>query len=808
MANPKWFDADVYMQNKLVQMQATDPAYTMTDLVDAFAKAGYVGPEGYYAHFVQYGADEDVAPNAFFNAQEYYTAKAAQYYGEAFTGSELQVAEVKALIQAADMNAWTHYQQYGSAEGVDPSNAFDASAYCAAKALAMNDAGLKDAAGNDWTADSIKTAIDQAGMSVLEHYLTYAGTGEGEVAAGSTYPVADDDQVVVPNPGETVVVDGSSTTYTGTAGDDTFYLKDGVDLQEYDTLDGGEGNDTLILDNKAQTGTIKNIENLVVRNGDGTTTYDLSAFSSSFTLESGKAKVDNVTSQKLIADGAETLTVNMAAGQTSVDLTSQDRATQALAVVLSGDSLTSVKLAVDEGDNDVAFTGSTAKVTDLTITATTSAAEDDAASIDASALTNLANVTVAGAGAVELTVDTNSKESALKAVDATANTGGVEVDLSDAKLAKVAFTGGDGDDSLKLGDSAAAHTLGAGDDTVEITTALTSKDFSVDGGEGTDTLMMKADIAAKFTIGDVVKNFEILKLNGSSSQATVDMNDFGDINHVVVGDTLSGALTVDNVDSDGTIEFTAAPGSNGVTVTVTDADKAENTSDVLNVTIAAASTIEAGTLNVDDVETIKITADDTDLTADGTAAEHTMTLAATNADKAADTVTISGDAGLKLTLNNYSNVKIIDASANTGGVALTGDGNDTTLGTSTTFKGGAGNDAISAAALTDTPATEKDVLTFDGFEAGDTIKMGDAASGALTKLTVNSTENWVSVLSDIDASARVWFQFGGDTYVAVNDNTKGIDANDYIVKLSGTDIDLTDASFTTGTLSLPVVEGA
>lgn len=738
----------------------------------------------------------------------YYTAKAAQYYGEAFTGSELQVAEVKALIQAADMNAWTHYQQYGSAEGVDPSNAFDASAYCAAKALAMNDAGLKDAAGNDWTADSIKTAIDQAGMSVLEHYLTYAGTGEGEVAAGSTYPVADDDQVVVPNPGETVVVDGSATTYTGTAGDDTFYLKTDVVLQEYDTLDGGEGNDTLILDNKAQTGTIKNIENLVVRNGDGTTTYDLSAFSSSFTLESGKAKVVNVTSQKLIADGAETLTVNMAAGQTSVDLTSQDRATQALAVVLSGDSLTSVKLAVDEGANGVAFTGSTAKVTDLTITATASEAENDKADVDASALTNLANVTVAGAGAVELTVDTTSKESALKAVDATANTGGVEVDLSDAKLAKVAFTGGDGDDSLKLGDSAAAHTLGAGDDTVEITTALTSKDFSVDGGEGTDTLMMKADIAAKFTIGDVVKNFEILKLNGSDSQATVDMNDFGDINHVVVGDTLSGALTVDNVDSDGTIEFTAAPGANGVTVTVTDAGEEGHNTDVLKVTIAAAGDLAAGTLNVDDVETIHITADDTDLTADGTAAEHTMTLAATAADKAADTVTISGDAGLKLTLNNYSNVKIIDASANTGGVALTGDGNDTTLGTSTTFKGGAGNDAISAAALTDTPATEKDVLTFDGFEAGDTIKMGDAASGALTKLTVNSTENWVSVLSDIDASARVWFQFGGDTYVAVNDDTKGIDANDYIVKLSGTDIDLTDASFASGTLSLPVVEGA
>ena len=474
MANPKWFDADVYMQNKLVQMQASDPAYTMTDLVDAFAKAGYVGPEGYYAHFVQYGADEDVAPNAFFNAQEYYTAKAAQFYGEGFTGSELQIAQVKALINKEGMNAWTHYQQYGSAEGVDPSNAFDASAYCAAKALAMNDAGLKDAAGNDWTADSIKTAIDQAGMSVLEHYLTYAGTGEGEVAAGSTYPVADDDQVVVPNPGVNIVVDNAGTSYNGTAGDDGFYVMQGSTLQAYHTLDGGEGNDTLTLTSQGLGGaTIRNIENLVVNNG-ATTPYDMSLFATSFTLNGGASTVENVTSQKLIVDGTAALTVNMAAGQTSVDLTSQNRG-GAQTFILSGDSLTSVKLAVDEGANDVAFTGSTAKVTDLTITATTSAAEDDVASIDASALTNLANVTVAGAGAVELTVDTTSKESALKAVDATANTGGVEVDLSNTKLAKVAFTGGDGDDSLKLSDSAAAHTLGAGDDTVEITTALTSK---------------------------------------------------------------------------------------------------------------------------------------------------------------------------------------------------------------------------------------------------------------------------------------------------------------------------------------------
>lgn len=94
----KWFDSTVYMQNKLAQMQATDPAYTMTQLVADFAAAGFVGEEGYFNHFMQFGAAEEVAPNAYFNADEYYAAKAAQFYGEAFTGSELQIAQVKALI--------------------------------------------------------------------------------------------------------------------------------------------------------------------------------------------------------------------------------------------------------------------------------------------------------------------------------------------------------------------------------------------------------------------------------------------------------------------------------------------------------------------------------------------------------------------------------------------------------------------------------------------------------------------------------------------------------------------------------------
>ena len=797
MATPKWFDADVYMDNKLAQLKAQDPegGWTLDKVYNAFRDAGFVGTEGQYEHFVQYGADEEVAPNAYFDADEYYAAKAKQYYEEElkqeFTGSEEQIARVKAKIKDSGMNAWTHYQQFGSAEGVDPSNAFDASAYCAAKALAMNDAGQKDPDGNDWTAESIAKAIDDAGMSVLEHYLTYAGTGEGEVAAGSTYPVADDDQVA--HPGETVVVDGSATTYTGTAGDDTFYLKTGEVLQEYDTLDGGEGNDTLVLNNQDQAGTIKNIENLVVRNGNGKT-YDLSAFSSSFTLDGSTAAVKNVTSQKLIADGAESLTVNMAADQTSVDLTSQNRSAEQT-VVLSGDSLTSVKLAMDEGAQKVNFTGSDAKVTDLAVTATASAAEDDAASINATALTNLANVTVAGAGAVALTV--SAANAALKTVNATDNTGGVDVDLSEAD--KVAFTGGAGDDILRVNGSTVAHTLGAGDDTMQVDDAAfnnLAEGFSVDGGEGTDTLILAPAVATDSSMtADVFNktftNFEELSLSDSLS-AALDISDYTGIDHLTLVGNDGFAITMQ---SGSTLEL-ATGTYNNFTVSVDGA--IANKADVLNIALTGDTTVDGKTITVADVETINVVATDTDLT---TVNEHSLTL---KADKAT-TVTVSGDAKLNLTLEEDTTppvVNKIDASENTGGlkfdastlsgITVTGSSaaDTITLGFNNTVNGMGGDDTFTV-----TKAAEGKVntsySTIQGFAAGDKLDIDNVTAvvnaGTLQGDTLDAAVT--SAMSKTDsATTAVSFTWGNDTYVVMDATSPTTDTfakGDFLVKLAG-----------------------
>lgn len=819
----KWFDPTVYMQNKLAQMQATDPAYTMSDLVAAFADAGFVGEEGYFQHFLQFGAAEEVAPNAYFNANEYYAAKAAQFYGEAFTGSELQIAQVKTLINKEGMNAWTHYQQFGSAEGVNPSNAFDASDYCAAKAEAMNAAGQKDPDGNDWTAESIAKAIDDAGMSVLEHYLTYAGTDEGEVAAGSTFPVSDDDQVVVPS-GETIVIDelDSTIAYTGSAGDDKFYLKNNTtNLHAYNTLDGGEGNDTLILDGKDLGGaTIRNIENLVV-NGGIDADYDMSLFATSFTLNGGMAQLTNVAGQKLVTDNATSLDVAMAAGQTSVDLTILNRAPGA-DVTLQGDSLSSVKLAVDEGVNglDLKTAGADTKVTDLAITATVSEAENDVAEVNAEDLDELANVTVAGDGAVELAVANGDK---LKAVNAAENTGGVTVDLSGADNA--AFTGGAGADKLTVEGSKVAHTLGAGDDTVVVSDATfadLAKGFSVDGGEGTDTLQMSATLAKDFKTADVATNFEILKLAGGTG--TVNMDNFGDIDHVAVG-ALNGAVTLNNMGNGGLLEYVATPGQQ-VTVNVKGAGDTDSTNDVLNVTISDDNVVDANTLTVANVETINITADDTDLGEDDAPVQHSMTLTAA----AATTVNISGDAELSLTLTDSDKITKIDASGNTGGltvdltsitneanafVTLTGSSADDTItmGIGNVITGGEGKDAFTATAAGAAPKAAESFSTIMDFGVGDKLVISGMNDLADDKVAVTAEMTFDEAVNkalgaSTDGTAA-WFEYQGNTYVVLDTaNATGPEAftqNDYIVKLNGI-IDLSDAVVAGNQLSLP--EGA
>lgn len=793
MATPKWFDANAYMQNKLAQLKAQEPdaGWTLDKVYDTFRDAGFVGTEGQYEHFVQYGAAEEVAPNAYFDADEYYAAKAKQYYEEElkqeFTGSEEQIAYVKSLIKDADMNAWTHYQQFGSAEGVNPSNAFDASDYCAAKAEAMNKAGQKAPDGTEWTAEKIAEAIDQAGMSVLEHYLTYAGTGEGEVAAGSTYPVADDEQVS--KPGETFVLKAGIEQLQGTSGDDVFKAEGGV-MDAGDVTDGGAGNDTLeVYDSSELKGTFTNIENLTIAGTAAAATYNLAPFSSTFTLKAAvDTTVTNVTNQTLVMDGVgdKTLTATMDAAQTSVKLVNEG--STGATFKAEGDKLASMDLTTNanttlaDGDGDTVKNVAITALADATITLTD--------------LDVLENVTVAGDGSVKLTGATKAD------INATDSTGGVTVEgaLDDAAAA---FTGGAGNDTITLGTSTQAHDMGAGDDTVVLNNSALGAGGSVDGGDGMDTLVMSATNAQSMTAENfkAFTNFEVLGLKGGQASTGIDLDHFGDINHVaILGNLETGASIISNMDSNGTLEFNAAADQD-ITVNVTEAGEEGHTSDVLNVKLSAAGNIEnnGNNLTIADVETINIEADDAD--DDGDAA-HTLKLTA----EGAKTVNVTGDADLALS-GTFAAGATINATNSTGNVTmmlaegmtfLGGAGDDEiTLAEGVNVDGGAGKDTFKAA----TTATD-DITKFakiQNFTADDKLDL--SALGSDFDKDVDFSDNQITGLDKLDlqnaaASAIAqtagktvsWFEHQGSTYLVVNGSTSdaiievtGVDMNDFVL---------------------------
>ena len=548
--------------------------------------------------------------------------------------------------------------------------------------------------------------------------------------------------------------------------------------------------------NAALNGTFTNIENLSVI-GASTGTYDLSSFSKAFTLKAatGGVTVTNVTNQTLVMEGSRDnkLTATFDDAQTSVELVNEDSKDATFSV--QGAKLESVSLTTnvnttlgDGADNNTVKNVAISALGDSKVILT--------------GLGKLENVTVAGEGSVTLAGATGAD------INATDSTGGVTVD---GKLANTAaFTGGEGNDTITLDASTQAHDMGAGDDTVTITDAL-GKGVSINGGDGIDTLEMATNIAKDFRVGDAITGFEILKLSGGG---TVDMDNFGDINHVIAG---TEAVTVNNIDSNGTIEFNNIANVD-MTVTVKDAKKADNASDVLNVTIADDGDVTVQKLMVDDVENINITADDTDLVTGSTAATHTLTLAA---DKATS-VTVSGDAKLTLNLDAVSiAIKDINASENTGGltvdlgstlkdVTVTGSSADDTItmGIGNTVTGGEGKDTFIATAATDATVSFSTIMNF---EAGDKLQIAGMAS--LAKVDIESgTTNFDAVVTKALETATntnaAWFVYDNNTYVVLEGTDNGtFGAGDYLVQLNGV-VDLSNATVASYALSLPDVEGA
>lgn len=180
MADPKWFEEDYYLEQKLAQLQATDKSWANKDVDDvksAFAAAGLTA----YEHFVAYGNAEWVSPNAAFDVNYYLASKAVQCNDIAADGkTDWTIQDVVDALEAAGLSAWEHYTLYGAAEGVDPSADFSTDQYFQDKLVQLN---KED--GGGWTLDAVKAAFVESGLNPLAHSVEY-GEAEGLAPKAST----------------------------------------------------------------------------------------------------------------------------------------------------------------------------------------------------------------------------------------------------------------------------------------------------------------------------------------------------------------------------------------------------------------------------------------------------------------------------------------------------------------------------------------------------------------------------------------------------------------------------------------------
>lgn len=390
---------------------------------------------------------------------------------------------------------------------------------------------------------------------------------------------------------------------------------------------------------------------------------------------------------------------------------------------------------------------------------------------------------------------------------------------------------------------------------VQFTGLTAGQSFTVGGR--TVTASGTADaaaVAAAFISGT---STGVLSVSGSAPAWTITDNGTGSATDALFTSTtlatdvpaldITGAgasgsttLTLDKMLNNATVQLNAA---GSVEVKLADAT---GTADIVNVITNSASG-DLGTVTANKVETINITANDTDTSASGVsfhkvtvAADAVKTINVTGAGLAEvvlgastkvvtliDGSAATGDLtiasstetdALAVTIRGGEGYDVLTASGNKADVLIGGAGEDTLVAGSglATLTGGADNDLFKIGTAS---TNVNSYATITDFAAGDLIQfvgaslpLGTSLSFTSEKVSLGDTavfQDYANAAINALALGQIgWFQLGGNTYVVAdmgtaNGTTGFINGQDFIVKLTGT-VDLSNASFNSeyGTIGL------
>lgn len=509
------------------------------------------------------------------------------------------------------------------------------------------------------------------------------------------------------NNGKTFTLTAAIDNIVGTAGNDTIIggaasSAAGSTLGSADQIDGGAGTDTLkvTLDGADATPNMKNVEIL-----------------SAQALTTQSINMINATGVQQIVNDRSTgvLTVNNVQELATVaanGLTNQNYTVNFKDTLVAGTADT-VSVVLDSATvNTLSVKGQTAGGFEA-VNLTAKAGKTDVTNLVTDTTTangGTKTITIDGAGSVRL----RDIAATVTTIDASKNTGGVDVHIDAGTALAVTFTGGTGDDQIRMENT------------------LTTQDV-IDGGAGRDTIHVTN--GAHLVAGLQVKNIEQLDI--AAGTGTYNMDRLAGIDTLVVSNSLqvAGAI-VDNLAKGAKIvlggenDATDLIGAGDLTVNVKDSG-AGSANDVIaiNVNSKVGVTTAAGSdLNIANIETVNITASSAN-----TGVTHNFA-GAVNLTHAL-TINVTADTA-GLTLGNLDALALVDfnASASTKAVSITTGADTFTAAAGTAFKFGAGNDTLNLTGATggntanDADATKGYDFVINGGKGGDSITLAVAAA--------------------------------------------------------------------------------
>ena len=599
-------------------------------------------------------------------------------------------------------------------------------------------------------------------------------------------------------------------------------------LQIADVIDGGAGTDTMSVTLATATSTIpaatiKNVEVFNIRNVASTV-----AGGENFANITGETKIVSAGSQAALELTGVGSGTTLGVSDTAQNLT----ATYDANAFAAGSTLnlelskagTNVSGTITRSTIDVGQATAAGSATGVSIAATGANYVTLAASgaTDIAAAAGIKTLTVTGAGTVDI-LNTSTLESSstlaadLTKVDASANTGGVTIQVENKD---VAVTGGSGSDVVTLANAAAlgaaSINLGAGDDKLlNSASAGLGTTSVIDGGAGTDTI-----VSTLLQVGNQanIKNWEVLDVVGENRTIDASLFSASTFSSIAASGALVGATAVQklagttlNVNVTGATTTSAA-----LTATLADAT---GTADVANINFAGTGNKVVTSFGSTGIETYNIASGGTLATQTNAVTTLTDTLNTTAkvVITGANALTVgaitTNTAATTATAHVASALKEIDASAATGNVTL---GSGTALGTSaaigatafnTTYDGlkvttGSGSDTITVAAKNAVISTGAgdDTITVSG--SGATIDTGAAktatgdvvnVNGASASLTVGAGLQTVNIQAGAAAAATL------DKMTTITSSATG-DKIDFTAILGGTDTNVDTITNVTTTI--------